>query len=106
MTRVLGTGLSGIIAHAAKRPCIICGGNPVGVGLYVAEGEAARRVGAPQEMPARAIPYSLCQAHPPDDENSERAARLLEASIAVEPPTIFLVSELKGITFFDGSDDR
>jgi hypothetical protein len=100
---VLGVGMTGLLAHAAQRPCIICGGTPAGVAVYVAEGEAAQRLGAAPGTP-RAIPYSLCAAHPPGAKNAARAERLLEAIVAAEPPTIFRASQLKRITFF-GTDE-
>lgn len=103
--QVLGTGLDGLIARAARRPCIICGGMPVGVAIYVAEGAAARRLGAPEGMPARAIPYSLCEAHPPGGATARRAERLLEAFVAAEPATIFLASKINDVTFFDESGE-
>ncbi len=105
MSRVLGNGLKGMIALAGQRPCLVCGGEPVTVALYVAEGAAARRLGAPEGMPARVIPYSLCEDHPPGEATAQRAQPLLEALLAVDPPTIVLASDLSGVTFFDGSDE-
>jgi hypothetical protein len=104
VAKELGVGMKGLLAHAARRPCIVCGGSPVVLGIHVAEGEQARRFGS-ETGKTRVIPYSLCQEHPPGQEVAERVERLLEAFFAAEPPLIFPASQLDRITFFDGSSE-
>lgn len=88
----MNVGFEGLIAHAAQRPCVICGGAPDVVGLYFAEGDAARRIGAAPGK-TRVVPYSLCENHPLNAETATKAEELLEAFLAAESPTIFTPSD-------------
>jgi len=85
---------------AGCRPCVICGDPPVLVGAYVAEGDAAVRLGAPAGK-TRVVFYSLCAGHPPSNGVAAEAERLLEAFCAADPPLIFPSRALEEITFYE-----
>lgn len=102
--REFGTGLEGLLAVAAERPCLICGRQPVVVtGVYIAEDDGAARLGA-KPGTTRLVPYSLCDRHPLDEETETQAERLLEAFIAAGDVTIFPNGLAEHVTFF-GADE-
>ncbi len=101
--REYGTGLEGLLARAGEQPCVICGGAPDLVAVYVAEGAGAERLGA-QAGHTRIVPYSICNEHPRTPATAEHVERLLEAFCAAEPPTIFSAGIVSEITFFAASE--
>jgi hypothetical protein len=70
----LGVGLAGLMVHASRRPCVLCGREPVVVALYVAEGDGARRLGA-RSGKTRLVPYTLCDRHQPGQEAAAAVGR-------------------------------
>jgi hypothetical protein len=76
--------IEGLLTHALRRPCLLCGAKPDVAGAYVASGPAAERLGAAPER-TRVVFYSLCDAHPRDDERTlEQVEGLIEAFVAFE----------------------
>lgn len=81
--RYLGDGLEGLLNRALQKPCLICGAEATYAAMYVAEREAAERLGA-KPGKTRVIFYSLCDGHPQNVETAEQAEKLLEAFLAAE----------------------
>lgn len=97
--KYLGEGVDGLIAHAMRRPCLLCGGEAAIVGLFIVEGEEAAAFGAAPGK-TRIIPYPLCDAHELDAETTARAESLLAAELALEAPTILPAEAVGQISFF------
>ena len=70
--------LAAALAQARNAPCLLCGRDPVAVGIWTTTAAISRKLGAPDGK-HRCVSYALCRRHAKPRFSAEVEATLIRA---------------------------